>query len=242
MGARTRNLHRASAVAFCNWAVATRRLTRSPLGQVKKADEALDPRRQRRALSEHELVRLLDVARGRPLLDAMTIRRGKRKGEAVARLREDTRRALEMLGRERALMDKTLVLSGLRKGELASLTVGQLDLDGDPPFLVLNAADAKNREASTIPLEADLAEDLRAWLGEKATALQDAAREPPGVLLTPRKPSGPEKQFWGLLGASLPASDQRTRLAGGYAAVHGAARPRADSRQGPPGRRDSEAR
>ena len=36
---------------------------------------------------------------------------------------------------------KTLVLTGLRKGELASLTVGQLVFDANPPFLVLNAAD-----------------------------------------------------------------------------------------------------
>ena len=181
MGARTRNLHRASAVALCNWCVATRRLTRNPLAQVKKADEEADPRRKRRALTENELIRLLDVARRRPLLDAMTIRRGKRKGEAVARLQEQTRRALEALGWERALMYKTLVLTGLRKGELASLTIGQLDLDADPPFLVLDAADEKNREGNSIPLRADLATDLRGWLAEKATALQDAASEAPAV-------------------------------------------------------------
>ena len=72
---------------------------------------------------------------------------------------------------------KTLVLTGLRKGELASLTVGQLVLDADPPFLVLDAADEKNREGSTIPLRADLAADLRQWLADKARAVQDAARD-----------------------------------------------------------------
>ena len=54
---------------------------------------------------------------------------------------------LERLGRERALIYKSLVLTGLRKGELASLTVGQLELDGAMPFVVLNAADEKNRQA-----------------------------------------------------------------------------------------------
>lgn len=82
----------------------------------------------------------------------MTIRRGKRKGEVVANLRDDTRVQLERLGRERALIYKTLVLTGLRKGELASTTVGQLELDTDPAYLVLKAADEKNREGSTIPL------------------------------------------------------------------------------------------
>jgi integrase len=36
---------------------------------------------------------------------------------------------LQRLGFERSLVYKTLVLTGLRKGELASLTVGQLALD-----------------------------------------------------------------------------------------------------------------
>ena len=61
---------------------------------------------------------------------------------------------------------KTLVLTGLRKRELASLTVGQLELDGEMPFVVLEAADEKNREGSTIPLRADLANDLREWLSD----------------------------------------------------------------------------
>ena len=37
---------------------------------------------------------------------------------------------LDRTGRERALIYKTLVLTGLRKNELASITVGQLELDG----------------------------------------------------------------------------------------------------------------
>ncbi len=77
---------------------------------------------------------------------------------------------LERLGRERALIYKTLVLTGLRKGELASLTVGQLDLDGPMPFVVLDAADEKNRQGSTIPLRHDLANDLRDWLSDTPNA------------------------------------------------------------------------
>ncbi len=111
MGARTRNTYRAAAVAFCNWCIETGRLVVNPFAHVPKADEGIDPRRQRRALTESELVKLLNVARRRPLIDAMTIRRGKNKGEGVAVLREDTRRRLESLGRERELIYKTLVLT-----------------------------------------------------------------------------------------------------------------------------------
>src|SRR5262249_12452637 len=139
-------------------------------------NEKADRRRQRRAMEETELVRLLDVARRRPLLDRMTVRRGKRKGEAYARLRDATRERLDLLGRERALLYKTLVLTGLRKAELASLTVNQLFLDGPLPYIALDAADEKNREGNEIVLRDDLAEDLRAWLANKLAALQAEAR------------------------------------------------------------------
>ncbi|MGI6417093.1 MAG: hypothetical protein ACOX1P_15630 [Thermoguttaceae bacterium] len=56
--------------------------------------------------------------------------------------------------------------------------MGQLDLDGAFPCLVLNAADEKNREGNTIPLRSDLAEDLREWLAEKANAAQGRATIP----------------------------------------------------------------
>ncbi len=178
MGAVTRNGYREAWITFGNWCVRNRRLMSNPFAGVPKADAKADPRRKRRALTESELVQLLDLARRRPLLDAMTIRRGKRKGEGAAVLREETRCRLECLGRERELIYKTLVLTGLRKGELASLTVGQLVLDADPAFLVLNAADEKNRQGSTIPLRGDLAADLRQWLADKAKAGQGGTREP----------------------------------------------------------------
>jgi len=181
MGARTRNTYRAAVVAFCNWAVRVGRLASNPLAGIAKADEQADPRRKRRSMNEAELVKLLDVARRRPLLDALLIRRGKHKGEAIAKVRPEVVERLERLGRERALIYKTLLLTGLRKGELASLTVGQLQLDGPHPFAELAAADEKNREGSTIPLRADLADDLRQWLADRATALQQAASNAPTV-------------------------------------------------------------
>ena len=63
----------------------------------------------------------------------MTVHRGTRQGEVYGRLRPEVQRRLERLGQERALIYKTLVLTGLRKGELASITVGQVVLDADRP-------------------------------------------------------------------------------------------------------------
>jgi hypothetical protein len=70
--ARSRNAHRTALVSFCNWCVAVGRLGSNPFKGVPKANEAADPRRRRRAMTEEELARLLDVALRRPLLDAMT--------------------------------------------------------------------------------------------------------------------------------------------------------------------------
>ena len=93
-----------------------------------------------------------------------------------AKLTDATRARLDRTGRERALIYKTLVLTGLRKGELASVTVGQIDFDGPVPYLILEDKDEKNRQGSEIPLRADLAGELRAWLDEKLVVLQDDAR------------------------------------------------------------------
>jgi integrase len=157
--ARTRNCYLNAAKWFCNWCVDTERLVASPIARVQRADEHADRRRQPRALTPDELVRLLDAARRRPLAEALLFNRGWRKHQPGARLRPETVARLEALGRERALTYKTLVLTGLRLGELASLRV--CDLAGDR--LILDAKHEKNRQGSSIPLRADLRADLAAW-------------------------------------------------------------------------------
>ncbi len=62
MGAVTRNGYREACVTFGNWCVRNRRLLSNPFVTVPKADANADPRRKRRALTESELVKLLDVA------------------------------------------------------------------------------------------------------------------------------------------------------------------------------------
>src|SRR5262245_29409434 len=176
MSARTRNAYRNALVSFCNWAVETTRLAVNPFDPVPKANEKADPRRQRRAMVEPELLKLLAVARERPLLEALTVRKGPRKGERYANVRPEVRERLELLGRERALIYKTLVLTGLRKGELESLTVVQLHLDDPVPFAALDAADEKNREGNEIPIRDDLAANLLRWLADKLWRLQEQAR------------------------------------------------------------------
>lgn len=110
--------------------------------------------------------RLLDVARRRPVEDALTVRRGKNKDKLVANLSDQRRTDLVRLGVERALIYKTAILTGLRLNELRTLQVGDLSF-GELPFLVFRAFNEKNRKGSSISLRSDLATELREWTKEK---------------------------------------------------------------------------
>ena len=66
----------------------------------------------------------MDVARRRPLLDAMTVYKGKSKGwNSHAKLCPEVQAPVGTARQDWFLIYKTLlVLTGLRKGELASIT------------------------------------------------------------------------------------------------------------------------
>ncbi len=146
-----------------------------------------------------ELERLLYAARWRPLAEygrnSEAKPEGKRKGkrdtwqlaplsfdelpQAIERGRDRLKdnpelvAKLEATGRERQLIYKTLVLTGLRRGELGSLTVGSLVLDSPTPFAILEAKNAKNRERSEVPLRGDLANELAQWIADRDATSRD---------------------------------------------------------------------
>ncbi len=181
MAARTRNRHLSAISAFANCCVETDRLSRNPLERVRKANEGAGRRRQRRAMTEDEIGRLLAAAGRRPLRDAMTVRRGARRGELAAKIAPQVRNRLERLGRECAPVYKTLVLTGLRLNELASITMGHCRLDGPTPQLELAAADSKNRQGAMIPLRSELAAELAQWIEDKAEGPREALCDAPAV-------------------------------------------------------------
>jgi hypothetical protein len=69
MGAGTRNEYRQEMMGFANWCVRSGRLTVNPFNDVPRANAKADRRRQRRALAESELERLMYVGRWRPLAE-----------------------------------------------------------------------------------------------------------------------------------------------------------------------------
>ncbi|MCO6046175.1 hypothetical protein NG895_19930, partial [Aeoliella sp. ICT_H6.2] len=195
---RTRNSYLQAVRGFCRWCVSSGRLTSDPTKRIGKLNEATDIRRQRRSLTTNELARLLYAARWRPLAERgrKSVPADNPKGRkswklaplTLATLDDCVERArtkltdkpeqlaeLECLGRQRALIYKTLVLTGLRRGELGSLTIGSVVLDMAAPYLVLDAANAKNHQRAELPLRRDLAEDIAAWIAERREAQQGPA-------------------------------------------------------------------
>jgi hypothetical protein len=94
------NGHVESWVAFGFWCIGKRmsgkrshmngdkRLLVNPFEGMRRMNPKQDRRRIARALTEDELSRLLQAARRRPLLDAMTIRTDPNKGEPLAKVAE----------------------------------------------------------------------------------------------------------------------------------------------------------
>jgi integrase len=195
-GARTLNAYMATACAFGRWAVETGRMLENPFagltGARARLDEAADCRRKRRALSADELRRLLWAARlrpvaeyGRPRVPAGPEELERRAESVRARLTVENPsrlRELEEEGELRALTYKALFLTGLRRGELASIRVGQYEppsgrRPGECGWLVLRATEAKSGKAAEIPVRADLAADFDELLRGRLSEVRTRARE-----------------------------------------------------------------
>jgi integrase len=208
--ARTVNAKLATLTAWGNWLVESGRLSANPFTRLRKLDEADDVRRQRRALTADELERLLTVARlrpvaqfGRPVLRIIddtrpaksraTWKRAELTFDTIvaaaehgrATMRPEAAERFGRLGRERALIYRVLATTGLRRGELAALTVADVLLDDKRPAIVLRGADAKNGKRATLPLRADVAAELRAWIAEKAEAVCGERVGVAGVVVPP---------------------------------------------------------
>jgi integrase len=182
--ARTRDTYRGAVHAFAEWCVQTRpqRLKENPVSATAKPKgEAVH---DRRAESVENLQKLLKAAAERPLLEALTVRKGERKGERYAEVRPEVRKRLLLEGRERALIYRTAILTGMRQGELHRLKVGHLRLDGgSPAVFVAPKHDAKNKQGVWLPLLPGHTAELAAWVKETGKSGDDL------LFYVPEKPN-----------------------------------------------------
>ena len=175
MSARTRNTYRIALVSFGNWCVRESRLLANPFTALPRANEAADRRRERRALTLEEIGNLLKAAEERPLHEKMLITRGKDKGTLRAKINDRTKRAMVRLGQDRAMFYRIAIYTGLRVGELASLTLADVQLDVGTPHLNLHARHDKARRGARQPLPDDLVHAIRRYLAVRLKEAQEDA-------------------------------------------------------------------
>jgi len=164
-------------------------------------DDTSNQKRPRRSLEPDEISRLLKVVRLRPVaefgretvrndgdnqpsdslsratwtkapLNLATIDQAYERGKIALSQSPKRLRELERLGIERELLYRVLVTTGLRKGELASITLGQVYLDESPSWIELASQDEKAGRGASIPLRDNVAEQLREYLADRLRALQ----------------------------------------------------------------------
>lgn len=144
-GHRTHNHYVQAINTFCKWLVKTQRLQTNPVAEVPRLNAATDVRHPRRALTSAEVSRLIESAR--------------QSGVEVQKY----------TGEQRARLYLLAYMTGLRKGELASLTSRSFQLDAKQPFLVVEAGASKHRRRDVLPLHPTLIPVLRetiAGMGE----------------------------------------------------------------------------
>ncbi|MEO1277634.1 MAG: hypothetical protein AAFV77_01610 [Planctomycetota bacterium] len=135
---RTAHKHATALRTFTRWCVADGRLAADPLARLKKPP----PHRQR----ERRILLVEEWAWLRSVID-----------KASERFR--------MTGRERRLLYELALQTGLRSSELRSLTRSSLSLEGERPYVALQARDTKSRRACKQYIRIDLAGDLARHVG-----------------------------------------------------------------------------
>jgi integrase len=140
IGHRTYNHYLQSIDGFLNWCVTTQRLLRNPLLGTERLNCEVDVRRQRRALTAAEVAKLIQAAR------------------------KSTDKVQRYTGEQRARIYELAYMTGLRRGELGSLTPRSFDLAAKTPTLTVEAAFSKHRKKDTLPLHPELAAKVREWI------------------------------------------------------------------------------
>jgi integrase len=135
VGTRTRNYYRVALNGFCRWAE-DGRMPPTPLSRLKKVT-VTESTRERRALSAYDIDTLLTAA-----WDGKTTRR--------------------LTGEQRYWLYRLATESGLRAGELASLT--PTNFHGE--FVTIRASISKNGKLTEQPLRPEFVKELRPWLGK----------------------------------------------------------------------------
>jgi integrase len=121
------------------------RASESPVAHLSGYNVRTDRRHDRRALTVEEIRTLLKVTQQAPERFGMT-------------------------GPERALVYRLALETGLRAGEIRTLTRGSFRLDGNDPMVTVTAVATKSKRPAILPLRTKLARSLSDHLATKTPA------------------------------------------------------------------------
>jgi len=125
--------------SFAQYLVDIELLATHPLKSIRHLNQELDLRKKRRAMTAEEIERLFQAV-----------------AASESRTKMDTR--------ERLLIYRLLLGTGLRSMELSLLTPNQIDFERCR--LRVEAAKTKNKKADVLPIRLDLVQSLQKWVKE----------------------------------------------------------------------------
>ncbi len=189
LSVRSSNFYLQAVKQFCHWLVADGRAAENPLAYLRGQNPKTDIRHARRALSIEELDRLI---------------RSTSNGQEHS----------GMPGRKRAMLYSLAVSTGLRAGELASLTWQSFNLSDSTPFVTVLAAYSKHRRDDILPLRIDIAQQIAEWNAE------DRAEEQAKVFGEFRAKKAAKMLRKDLEAAGIPYKDESGRVADFHSLRH----------------------
>jgi len=144
MSLQSLNHYRAAVQSFAIWCHDTHRMREDGLRGVRTYNAKEDRRHDRRTIGVGELRRLIEAARVGPAVFGMP-------------------------GPARALCYRLAVATGLRYGEIRSITPSSFDWNAQPATVTVSPAYTKNGHPALMVLPDDLADDLRRYVASVAT-------------------------------------------------------------------------
>jgi integrase len=187
LGASAANDYLGAVKRFSRWLARDRRTPFDPLAHLTRFNPALDVRHPRRPLTAEEFGRFVEATGGGAPFGPLA-------------------------GADRLVIYCLSARTGLRAGELASLTPASFDFAARPPTVTVEAAYSKHRRKDVLPLRPDVAELARAYCEGR----------PQGVRLWPGMwwRQGAEMVRRDLADAGIPYEDGRGRLFDFHALRH----------------------
>lgn len=146
--AQSRKHYARNALALGGFLLKSGRVSRNPFaGLTTDMNVEADRKRIRRALTADECQRLLSAKYDRRWLGGLS---------------PEDRRVTYLI----------MITTGLRRGEVSSLTPESFDLNGDQPTIRVEGKWTKNKRVAVLPLRQDVAAQIRDWLDGKEAGVE----------------------------------------------------------------------